>query len=73
VRAEVVVLGDVDKVDLWPYCEVVERNGPASVLAVRVHDSQEFVLVLRSLLEHGLEVTKAHLHEGPSPIDSVGA
>ncbi|WP_404391803.1 hypothetical protein [Humibacillus xanthopallidus] len=67
MRAEVVVLGDVDCVDLWPYCEVVERNGPASVLAVKVHDSQEFVLVLSSLLAHGLHVTRAQLLDDAAP------
>ncbi|WP_404387091.1 hypothetical protein [Humibacillus xanthopallidus] len=74
MRAVVVVRGDVDERDIWPYAVMSESAGGRTTLTVTVHDSQELVGVLSSLAALGLEVISTHLIEqagarasGPSP------
>jgi hypothetical protein len=62
MRAEVVVQGDVDHADLWPYAVGSERDGDRAVLTLDVHDSREFLGVLETLVTRGLEVDRAQLH-----------
>ena len=47
--------------NLWPYADGAEDDGGTSVVDVTVHDSQEFVVVLRTMLSRGLDVTRAEL------------
>jgi hypothetical protein len=61
MRGEVVVQGRSDHDDLWPYAGDSKDDGATSVVNVTVHDSQEFVGVLRMMLSRGLDVTRAEL------------
>ena len=61
VAAEVEVDGDADHVDFRPYAVRSQRNGATSVLTFDVHDSHEFVRVLRAVVSHGLHITRAQL------------
>ena len=64
MRAVVVVRGDVDERDIWPYAVMSESDGERTTLTVTVHDSQELVGVLSGLAALGLDVTSTHLIEG---------
>ena len=61
MRAVVVVRGDVDERDIWPYAVMSESDGERTTLTVTVHDSQELVGVLSGLAALGLEVISTHL------------
>ena len=61
MRAVVVVAGDVDERDIWPYAVWSDSNGTSTTLTVRVHDSQELVGVLAALTDLGLEIISTHL------------
>jgi hypothetical protein len=65
MRAVVVVAGEVDERDVWPYAVWSDSNGTSTTLTVRVHDSQELVGVLAALTDLGLEVTSTHLIDEP--------
>ena len=65
MRAVVVVAGEVDERDVWPYAVWSDSNGTSTTLTVRVHDSQELVSVLAALTDLGLEVTSTHLIDEP--------
>lgn len=65
MRAVVVVTGEVDERDVWPYAVWSDSNGTSTTLTVRVHDSQELVGVLAALTDLGLEVTSTHLIDEP--------
>ena len=65
MRAVVVVIGDVDERDVWPYAVWSDSDGTSTTLTVRVHDSQELVGVLSALTALGLEVTSTHLVDEP--------
>ena len=65
MRAVVVVSGEVDERDVWPYAVWSDSNGTSTTLTVRVHDSQELVGVLAALTDLGLEVTSTHLIDEP--------
>jgi hypothetical protein len=70
MRAVVVVAGEVDERDVWPYAVWCDSDGSSTTLAVHVHDSQELVGVLAALTGLGLEVTSTHLVDetgGPHP------
>ena len=73
MRAVVVVTGDVDERDVWPYAVWSDSDGASTTLTVRVHDSQELVGVLASLTALGLEVTSSHLIEEPGGHDPAGS
>jgi len=61
MRGRVVVQGGDQQMNLWPYADGAEDDGGTSVVDVTVHDSQEFVVVLRTMLSRGLDVTRAEL------------
>ena len=61
MNAEVVVHGEVDPDNLWPYVKGAQRDGARAVLRLHVHDSQELVAVLRMMTVRGLSVTHAKL------------
>ena len=61
VRAEVVVVGEIEHDELWPYAVGSQRKGDLSVFALEVHDSQEFLGVLEMLTARGAEVAHAQL------------
>lgn len=61
MRAVVVVTGEVDERDIWPYAVWSDSDGKSTTLTVRVHDSQELVGVLAALTDLGLVVTSTHL------------
>jgi hypothetical protein len=65
MRAVVVVSGEVDERDVWPYAVWSDSNGTSTTLTVRVHDSQELVGVLAALTDLGLKVTSTHLVDEP--------
>ena len=72
MRAIVVVAGDVDERDVWPYAVWSDSDGTSTTLTVTVHDSQELVGVLAALTALGLEVTSTRLVDepgGPAPSD----
>ncbi len=73
MRAVVVVTGDVDERDVWPYAVWSDSDGTSTTLDVHVHDSQELVGVLAALTALGLEVTSTRLIEDPDGRDPVGA
>jgi hypothetical protein len=61
VRAEVLVQGDVDHAALWPYAIDAQREGATSRLTLEVHDSQEFLAVLQTLVTRGIDVNRAQV------------
>ena len=61
MKAVVVVRGEGDHLEPWPYGPGPEPNGAEAVVSLQVQDSQEFVDVLRTLMGRGLEVTRAEL------------
>jgi hypothetical protein len=65
MRAVVVVAGEVDERDIWPYAVWSDSAGTSTTLTVRVHDSQELVGVLAALTDLGLEVISTHLVDEP--------
>ncbi len=62
MRGEVVVQGDADQTELWPYAVGSDHRGSTSVVTVDVHDSREFVGVLEMILTRGFRVSRAELH-----------
>ena len=70
--AIVVMTGDVDERDVWPYAVWTDSDGASTTLTVRVHDSQEFVGVLVSMTALGLEVRSARLIEEHGGGDAAG-
>lgn len=65
MQAVVIVNGEVDERDVWPYATWCDSDGVTTTLTVRVHDSQELVAVLGTLTGLGLEVTSTQLMEEP--------
>ena len=65
MQAVVIVNGEVDERDVWPYATWCDSDGVRTTLTVRVHDSQELVSVLGTLTAMGLEVTSTQLMEEP--------
>ncbi len=65
MQAVVIVNGEVDERDVWPYAMWCDSDGIRTTLTVRVHDSQELVAVLGSLTAMGLEVTSTQLMDEP--------
>ena len=65
MQAVVVVNGEVDERDVWPYATWCDSDGTRTTLTVRVHDSQELVSVLGTLTALGLEVTSTQLMDEP--------
>ncbi|WP_256795640.1 hypothetical protein [Terrabacter sp. Ter38] len=65
MRAIVVVAGDVDERDVWPYAVWADSDGTSTTLNVHVHDSQELVGVLAALTALGLEVTSTRVVDDP--------
>ena len=65
MQAVVIVNGEVDERDVWPYATWCDSDGTRTTLTVRVHDSQELVAVLGTLTALGLEVTSTQLMEEP--------
>jgi hypothetical protein len=65
MQAVVIVNGEVDERDVWPYATWCDSDGIRTTLTVRVHDSQELVSVLGTLTAMGLEVTSTQLMEEP--------
>ena len=65
MQAVVVVTGEVDERDIWPYARWSDSDGTSTTLRVRVHDSQELVGVLTALTDMGLQVTSTHLVDEP--------
>ncbi len=65
MQAVVIVNGEVDERDVWPYATWCDSDGIRTTLTVRVHDSQELVAVLGSLTAMGLEVTSTQLMDEP--------
>lgn len=61
MHAVVVVTGEVDERDVWPYAVWTGSDGTSTTLTVEVHDSRELVGVLAALTGLGLEVTSTHL------------
>ena len=46
MQAIVVVSGEVDERDIWPYATWSDSDGTHTTLTAKVHDSQELVGVL---------------------------
>ena len=65
MQAVVIVNGEVDERDVWPYATWCDSDGTRTTLTVRVHDSQELVAVLGTLTAMGLEVTSTQLMDEP--------
>ena len=65
MRAIVVVAGDVDERDVWPYAVWSDSDSTSTTLTVHVHDSQELVGVLAALTALGLEVISTKLVDEP--------
>ncbi len=65
MQAVVIVNGEVDERDVWPYATWCDSDGTRTTLTVRVHDSQELVAVLGTLTALGLEVTSTQLMDEP--------
>ena len=61
MRAEVVVRGMLDQVDLWPYAIDSECRGTTTVVTLEIHDRQEFLGVLERLVTRGIEVSQAQM------------
>jgi hypothetical protein len=61
MRAEVVVRGMLDQVDLWPYAIDSECHGPTTVFTLEIHDRQEFLGVLERLVTRGVEISQAQV------------
>jgi hypothetical protein len=72
MRAVVVVAGDVDERDVWPYAVWADSDGTTTTLSIHVHDSQELVGVLTALTALGHEVTSTHLIDEPGGRDPAG-
>ena len=75
MQAVVIVNGEVDERDVWPYATWCDSDGTRTTLTVRVHDSQELVAVLGTLTALGLEVTSTQLMDEPGaraadPVDT---
>lgn len=65
MHAIVVVAGEVDERDIWPYAVWSDSDGTQTTLTARVHDSQELVGVLAALTALGLEIVSTLLIEEP--------
>jgi hypothetical protein len=61
MRAEVVVQGMLPQADLWPYAIDSERHGATTVVTLEIHDRQEFLAVLETLVTRGVEVSQAQV------------
>ena len=61
MRAEVVVRGMLDQVDLWPYAIDSECHGATTLFTLEIHDRQEFLGVLERLVTRGVEVSQAQM------------
>jgi hypothetical protein len=61
MQAVVVVTGEVDERDVWPYAVWTGTDGTCTTLTVAIHDSRELVGVLATLTGLGLEVTSMHV------------
>lgn len=71
MRAVVVVRGEVDERDVWPYASCSGSAGGQTTLSVTVHDSQELVGVISTLTALGLEVVSTRLVQGPGSTQRV--
>ncbi|HEX5968073.1 MAG TPA: hypothetical protein VFY88_06330 [Intrasporangium sp.] len=65
MQAIVVVAGEVDERDIWPYATWSDSDGTHTTLTAKVHDSQELVGVLAALTALGLEIASTVLIEEP--------
>ena len=61
MRAEVVVQGMLPQADLWPYAIDSERHGASTLLTLEIHDRQEFLTVLETLVTRGIDVSQAQV------------
>ena len=73
MHAIVVVAGEVDERDIWPYATWSDSDGTHTTLTAKVHDSQELVGVLAALTALGLQIVSTMLIEEPQgrqePVD----
>ncbi|HKX67999.1 MAG TPA: hypothetical protein VJN29_12310 [Intrasporangium sp.] len=65
MHAIVVVAGEVDERDIWPYAQWSDSDGTHTTLTAKVHDSQELVGVLAALTALGLQIVSTRLIAEP--------
>lgn len=66
MRALVVVRGEVDERDIWPFASVLDRDEAGTRLMVKAHDPLELVGALQALLARRLEIVSMQVTPDPS-------